>query len=68
MTSSRSFFYQNLPEHIIVGIIRDGEHVRRHFSSSLVGIAADNMWIIDGEPLVWIHSDTEETRIGVNQK
>ena len=40
----------------------------RHFILSLATVDTNNMVIVYREPLVWIDSDTEETRVGVNHE
>ena len=40
----------------------------RHFILSLATVDTDDVVIVYGEPLVWIDSDTEETRVGVNHE
>ena len=40
----------------------------RHFSLTLVLVTDDNVVVVDGEPLVGVDSDTEETGVGVDQE
>ena len=40
----------------------------RHFSLTLVLVTDDNVVVVDGKPLVGVDSDTEETRVGVDQE
>ena len=40
----------------------------RHFILSLATVDTNNVVIVYGEPLVWIDSDTEETRVSVNHE
>ena len=40
----------------------------RHFRLSLALVTTNNMIVIYWKPLIGIDSDTEETRIGVDQK
>ena len=39
-----------------------------HLSLTLVLVANDNVVVVHGEPLVGVDSDTEETRVGVDQE
>ena len=57
-----------LTQHIIVSVIRNGVDVWGHFRLSLALVAADNVVVVDGEPLVGVDSDTEKTRVGVDQE
>ena len=58
----------SLSQHVVVGVIGDGENVRRHFRLSLALVATDDVVVIDGKPFVGVDSDTEETRVGVDQE
>ena len=40
----------------------------RHLSLTLVLVADDNVIVVDGEPLVGVDSDAEETGVGVDQE
>ena len=57
-----------LTQHVVVGVIRNGVDVWGHFRLSLALVAADNVVVIDGKPLVGVDSDTEKTRVGVDQE
>ena len=57
-----------LAQHIVVGIVGDGVDVGRHLSLALVLVAHDDVVVVDGEPLVGIDGDAEETGVGVDQK
>jgi len=54
-------------QHAAVGSFRDGPQVRRDFISPLANIELDNRLGVDGETLVGIHNNTEETRVGVDK-
>ena len=58
----------SVSQHVGISIVRDGENVWRHFILSLATVDTNNMVIVYGEPLVWIDSDTEETRVSVNHE
>ena len=68
LTSNQHRLIVSISQHISVCIIRDGENVWRHFILSLATVDTNNMVIVYGEPLVWIDSDTEETRVSVNHE
>ena len=55
-------------QHIVVSVIRNGENVWRHFRLSLALVATNNMVVVYWKPLIGIDSDTEETRVGVDQE
>ena len=57
-----------LAQHIVVGIVGDGVDVGRHLSLALVLVAHDDVVVVDGEPLVGVDGDTEETGVGVDQE
>jgi len=40
----------------------------RHFRLSLALVAADDVVVVHGEPLVGVDGDTEETRVGVDHE
>ena len=54
---------ENIPQHIIVSVVRDGVDVWWHFSFSLVLVTSNNVGVVYWKPLVGIDSDTEKTLI-----
>ena len=57
-----------ISQHVIVSIVSNRVDMRRHFSFSFVFVTTNNVIVIYWKPFVWIHSDTKETRISINQK
>ena len=58
----------SVSQHVRISIVGDGENMWRHFILSLATVDTNNVVIVYGEPLVWIDSDTEETRVSVNHE
>ena len=54
-------------KHVVVGAVRDGEQVRRHFITPLALVNLDHTVGVDGIALVRVDDHTEETRVGVNE-
>lgn len=52
-------------QHIMVGVVTDGENVRWHFTSLLSFEHLNNLLGVDGETTVWVHSNTEKARVGL---
>lgn len=57
-----------ISQHVVVGVIRDGEQVRRHFSATLSLVLHGDLIGVDRESLVGIHRHTEETRVGLYEE
>ena len=53
--------------HGVIRSLSNGKDVRRNFISPLATVDTHSSHGVDGEPLVGIDSDTEETRVGVDQ-
>ena len=53
--------------HGVVGALSDGKDVGRHLIPPLGAVDTDSPHGVDGEPLVGVHSDTEETGVGVDE-
>ncbi len=51
----------------MVGIVRDGEDVRRSFSPLLASVGINNFLVVHWQPLVGIDSDTEQPRVGLKR-
>ena len=68
LTSDQHGLILALAQHVVVGVVRDGVDVRGHLSLALVLVAHDDVVIVDGEPLVGVDGDTEETGVGVDQE
>ena len=51
----------------MVGTLSDSEDVRRHFVPPLTTVETHGPHGVDGEPLVGVDSDTEETGVGVDE-
>ena len=52
-------------EHVLVGIVRDGEDVRRSFTPLLSSIGNNHLLVVDWQPLVGVDSDAEQPRVGL---
>ena len=68
LTSNEHRLILAIAQHVVVGIVRDRVDVGRHFSLALILVANDNVVVVDGEPLVGVDSDTEETGVGIDQE
>ena len=55
-------------QHVVVGIIGNGEDMWGHFRLSLALVATNDMVVVHWKPFVGIDSDTKETGIGVDQE
>ena len=51
----------------MVGTLSDGEDMRGNLIPPLSTVETDGPHGVDGEPLVGVDSDTEETGVGVDQ-
>ena len=51
--------------HELIGIIRDGEDVRWCLNPLLASVSSNNYSIIHRKPLVGIHNNTKQPRIGL---
>ena len=52
-------------QHVMVGVVTDGENVRWHFTSLLSFEHLNNLLRVDGETTVRVHSNTEKARVGL---
>ena len=52
-------------QHVGVGIVGDGEDVRRHLRLSAPAVLGHNARRVDGQPLVRVHGHAEQTRVGL---
>lgn len=52
-------------EHVMVGIVRDGEEVRRHFCTFLAFVHLGHSSAINGQPLVRVDCHTEQAGVGL---
>lgn len=52
-------------QHVVVGIVRDGEKVRRNFVAFLPLVYLGHFSAIDGQPFVRVDRHAEEARIGL---
>ena len=55
-------------QHVVVGIVGNGEDMWGHFRLSLALVATNDMVIVHWKPFVGIDGDTEETGVGVDQE
>ena len=51
--------------HSVVGSFSNGEDVGRHLVSPLAAVQANRSHGVDWEPLVRVHGDTEQARVGL---
>ena len=68
LASNQHGLIVSLSQHVVVGVIGNGEDMRRHFRLTLALVAADDVVVIDGQPLVRVDGNAEQTRVGVDQK
>ena len=52
-------------QHVGVGVVGDGEDVRRHLCLSAPAVFAHDARRVDKQPLVRIHGHAEQTRVGL---
>ena len=65
MFQSFSAFLIHTSEHELIGVVRDGKDVRRGFNPLFASVSCYNPWVIHWEPLVGVHSDTEQPWVGL---
>ena len=58
--------YKLTEAHGVVGSLSNGKDVGRHLVPPLAAVQADRSHGVDGEPLVRVHGDTEQTGVGLN--
>lgn len=57
----KPFFWGALTgEHVLVGVVRDGEDVGRDLVAFLAPIGCHHLGVVHREPLVGVDSDTEQ--------
>lgn len=52
-------------QHVVVGVVRDGEEVRRSFVAFLPLVHLSHLGPIDGQPFVRVDRHAEEARVGL---
>ena len=67
-TSDKHGLILTVDQHVGIGIIGNGEKMRRDFRSTFSFVGGDNNGIVDGKHFIWIYSNAEETRISINQE
>ena len=55
-------------QHVRVGVVSNGEDVRRHLVLLLATVVGDHSVGVDGEPLVRVDSHTEKSRVGLGRR
>ena len=50
-------------QHVVVGVVADGEDVGRQLADLLVAVLFDLLGCVDGEDLVGVHSDQDGSRV-----
>ena len=54
-------------QHVTVGSLSDSPQVRRDFIPPLAQVHLDDSLSVNWEPLVGVHNNTEQARVGVDQ-
>ena len=54
-------------QHELIGVVRDGEDVRWGLNTLLASVGIHNLLVVHWEPLVGVHSDTEQARVGLKE-
>merc|ERR1719422_2340231 len=67
LTSNKDRLVDARVDHALVGSLSNSKDVGPAFISSLANIQLHGAEGVDGESLVWIDGDTEETRVGVDE-
>lgn len=52
-------------EHVVVGVVRDGEEVRWHLGALFAFVHVCHAGSVDGQPLVGVDCHTEQARVGL---
>ena len=52
-------------QHVLIGIVRDGEDVGRCLTPLLAPVGGHHLGIVHRQPLVGIDGDTKEARVGL---
>lgn len=55
-------------QHVVIRVVCDGVDVRRRLGAPLALVGSDHGGGVDGQPLVWIHRHTEESRVGLREE
>jgi len=53
-------------QHVAIGVVGDGEEMRRHFVAPLALVQRDHVLIIDRQAPVRIDGDAEQSRVRLN--
>lgn len=54
-------------EHVPVGLVSNGVHVRRHFVTLLPLVHLNDLLCVDGQPFVRVDNHTEQARVGLGK-
>lgn len=54
-------------QHVGVGVLGDGEHVRRDLVAPVAAVFADAAGRVDGQPRVRVDGHAEQARIGLHE-
>ena len=54
-------------QHVPVCAVSDGKKMRGHLSSSLAQVHLDGGWGVNRVPLVRVHNNAEQARVGLKQ-
>ena len=55
-------------QHVLVGVVRDGEEMRGHLSLPLAPVGVDDLLGVDGQAPVRVHSHTEQAGVGLEDR
>ena len=55
-------------QHVLVGIVRDGEQMGRHFNLPLSSVFLNDGVLINRQATVWVDSDAEKSRVGLKKR
>ena len=54
-------------QHVLVGIVRDGEDMRRSFTPLLSSVGHHHLLVVDRQPLVGVDRHTEQPRVRLRE-
>ena len=67
-SSLRRWTYKSIQltsQHELIGVVRDGENVGRGLLALFASVGGHHLRVVNWQPLVGVHSDTEEARVGL---
>ena len=54
-------------QHVLIGVVRDGEDVRWSFSPLLSSVGFHHLLVVDWQPFVGVDSHAEQPRVGLQK-